>query len=214
MQEFKNIIFDLDKTLYPLSFDSEPLFDERCRSYLQNKLNISAMRAVDFQKQWREKYQYEADAVEKECGLSVDDFMEYICNIDMSALKENKEIDLLLKKLKARKFIFTDSSVKHVEDTLSCLGVDINHFKDIFASAHSGYIFKPDVKAYHMMLDKFKINPNETVMVEDNPKNLKTAKELGMQTIWISGKEENFPFCDYKFNDIIPVLEFLVENQS
>lgn len=203
----------MDRTLYPLDFGIQPLFDKRCSDYLQRHLNITDTDSKELQRQWREKYQYEAEAVKRECGLSIDDFMQYSCDIDMSMLKENKKADMLLEKLKGNKYIFTDSIEKHVIDTLHCLGIKTEHFKDIFASTHSGYIFKPDVKAYHVMLDKFQINPNETVMVEDDAKNLKTAKELGMQTIWISDKEENYPFCDYKFNDIIPVLELLLENQ-
>lgn len=213
LQNFKNVIFDLDHTLYPLSFKADKGYDERCREFLEKYPHIKCMTAAEFQKMWREKYGYNAEVVKKDTGISINEFMKHVSRIDMSSLQPNPKLNQLLESLKAKKYIFTDNMDEHVQDTFQALQISTKYFDGIFTSAHSGFIFKPDIKAFEIMLGKYNLNPKECVMVEDNLYNLKTAKELGIQTIWITNQEEKHPFCDYKFNDIIPALELLIQHQ-
>lgn len=213
LQNFKNVIFDLDHTLYPLSFKAEKGYDDRCREYLIQFPQIECMTAAEFQKMWREKYNYNSEAVKKDTGISINDFMNHVSRINMSSLQPNPKLNTLLGKLKTGKYLFTDNLAEHVQDTFQALQVNTEHFDGIFTSAHSGFIFKPDIKAFEIMLEKYNLNPKDCVMVEDNLHNLRTAKKLGMQTIWITNQEENYPFCDYQFEDIIPALELLIQHQ-
>ncbi len=42
---------------------------------------------------------------------------------------------------------------------------------------------KPDKRAYKLILQKLASKPEECLFIDDNPKNVKAAEELGMQTI-------------------------------
>lgn len=44
-------------------------------------------------------------------------------------------------------------------------------------------VSKPDKKAYKIILKRLKAKPEECVFIDDNLKNLKTAKQLGIETI-------------------------------
>lgn len=44
-------------------------------------------------------------------------------------------------------------------------------------------IVKPDPKLYQILLDRYNLNPEETLFIDDNPQNIETARLLGFQTI-------------------------------
>jgi len=47
-------------------------------------------------------------------------------------------------------------------------------------------IVKPDPKLYCILLDRFSINPEETLFIDDNAHNIDTAKLLGFKTIHLT----------------------------
>ena len=47
-------------------------------------------------------------------------------------------------------------------------------------------IVKPDPKLYYVLLDRFSINPEETLFIDDNAHNIDTAKLLGFKTIHLT----------------------------
>jgi 2-haloacid dehalogenase len=44
-------------------------------------------------------------------------------------------------------------------------------------------IIKPDPALYHILIDRYQIDPRETLFIDDNPENIQTAKQLGFQTL-------------------------------
>ena len=58
------------------------------------------------------------------------------------------------------------------------------------------------------MVKKFKIDPNETIYIEDIAKNLSIAKERGSTTVWLINdeywgkKESDKEYIDYKIENL------------
>lgn len=44
-------------------------------------------------------------------------------------------------------------------------------------------LIKPDKKLYHLLLDRYNLNAENTIFIDDNIKNIKAAKEIGMVAI-------------------------------
>ena len=67
---------------------------------------------------------------------------------------------------------------------------------------------KPAAKAFDLMLEKFKIDPNETLYIEDIAKNLSIGKERGAITVWLINneywgkKESDKDYIDYKIENL------------
>ena len=67
---------------------------------------------------------------------------------------------------------------------------------------------KPEAKAFDLMVEKFNINPNETLYIEDIAKNLSIAKERGSTTVWLINdeywgkKDSDKDFIDYKIKNL------------
>ena len=55
-------------------------------------------------------------------------------------------------------------------------------------SGHEGCI-KPDAKIYHLLIDRYKLNPDECLFVDDSIPNLKGAEQVGIHTYHFTGCE-------------------------
>ena len=51
------------------------------------------------------------------------------------------------------------------------------------------HVMKPDPKIFQLALQRFGIQAEESVFIDDNPKNVEAACKLGIQGILFEGKE-------------------------
>lgn len=209
MKNIKNMIFDLDETLYPINPQIEEKFVGKMLEFFRGKMNIEVNDFDTHMKKWKEEYGSDINAVSS-MGIDPEYFMNYVCDIDMSSIEYNENLEKKLKKLPHRKFIYTNSTKGHVDDVLHNLGVK-DVFTDVFTIKESDFILKPDIKSFNSFFERYKINPKETVMFEDNLKNLKIAKDIGMTTVLISNNNEKYSHVDYICNDINEALDLFAE---
>ena len=64
------------------------------------------------------------------------------------------------------------------------LGV-ARHFEGVFDIAEAAYVPKPDISAYRALVARHGIDPARAIMLDDMPRNLAPAAELGMTTVWV-----------------------------
>lgn len=203
MLQKKNLVFDLDNTLYDAGTTIENLVDAKILDFFAINLKISLAEAQQMVDSLRQNHQYETEAMEKDFPFSKHDFLEYVCDVDVSQLKPNPELNDLLLRLPQCKFILTDSTKRHVDDVLKQIAVDAANFSGIFDAHNMNYTFKYNPEGYKSFLQKFCLSAQDCIMFEDNPKNLKIAKRLGFMTVLISPKPlEKYDFVDLEFPDI------------
>ena len=123
-------MFDLDNTLYPADCNLFAQIDRRMGEFIQNSFGIPLEEA----QRLRQAYYYEhgttlAGLVLRH-GTSPDAFLDYVHDIDLSAVLPSPELAAALDALPGRKFIFTNGSRKHAEAVTARLGVS-GHFADI-----------------------------------------------------------------------------------
>lgn len=96
-------------------------------------------------------------------------------------IKEENLIRNLKKKYNNIKIIIATNHVTYVKDYIK------NNFKevdDIIISAQINKI-KPDKGFYKYIIDKYLISPEELLFLDDNEKNISSAKEIGINTIYV-----------------------------
>lgn len=54
---------------------------------------------------------------------------------------------------------------------------------DVVSYSFEALVCKPDKKAFKIILDKFQTKPEQVLFIDDSPKNIKTAEELGIASI-------------------------------
>ena len=148
------------------------------------------------------------------------EFLDFVHDIDLSFLEKDTALRHELENINLRKFVFTNGSHDHVKHITTTLGID-DQFEGIFDIVDAEYHPKPEAKAFDLMIEKFKIDPKETLYIEDIAKNLSIGKERGTITAWLINNEEwgkkesDKEYIDYKIENLTLFLKEirLLKNQ-
>lgn len=132
-------------------------------------------------------------------NLSDDDYLkkakEIVCNeknivnttevlINKLYKVKDKDIFKKIKKINSKvKVVIATNHVSFVKEFINS-HFDINYLDDLIISAEINRI-KPNLDFYEFILNKYKIEANELLFLDDNIKNINGAKKLGIQTIMI-----------------------------
>ena len=207
LKNIKNILFDLDGVLYQ---DLEAVFGQvskKMTKYISNKLNLSSEKAKELQRNYFHKYNTSLNGLMIHHDIKPKEFLKYVHDIDLSFMKKDFVLRKELEGLKLNKFIFTNGSKEHAINITKHLGID-DLFDGLFDIVDAEFSPKPTEKAFNLMIKKFKINPRETLYIEDIAKNLSIGKEKGAFTAWLINdeywgkKESDKEFIDYKIKNL------------
>ena len=119
-------------------------------------------------------------------------------------LYEVKDKDLLLKikeKYPEIKIIIATNHVSYIKDYIKKY-LDNGLLFDVIISADINQI-KPDKNFYYYILYKYNINPDELLFLDDNNENIKSADDIGINTILV-----------YKDTDIINEIDNVLKTYS
>lgn len=64
----------------------------------------------------------------------------------------------------------------------------LNWFDGTVVSAFEG-VAKPDVAIFELLLDRFDLDPAETILIDDSPANIEAARSVGMQAVEFESPE-------------------------
>lgn len=177
-------IFDLDNTLYPASCRLFDQVERRIGEYVQQLLKLEPEAARTLQKQYFRDHQTTLNGLMIHHKIDPAEFLEFVHRIDVSGVAIDERLDQALARLPGRKLIYTNGSVRHAENVMARLGV-ARHFEGVFDIAEAAFIPKPDITAYRALVARHGFDPNKAIMLDDMPRNLAPAAELGMTTVWI-----------------------------
>jgi|TARA_B100000959_G_scaffold71192_1_gene75493 putative hydrolase of the HAD superfamily len=207
LKNIKNILFDCDGVLYN---DLKAVFGQvskRMTNYISKKLNLDIKKAKELQTNYFHKYNTSLNGLMIHHDIPPEDFLKDVHNIDLTFMKKDLFLREVLGSLNLKKFIFTNGSKEHVENIIKHLGID-DLFDGIFDIVDAGFHPKPEAKAFDLMINKFNIDPKETLYIEDIAKNLSIAKNRGSTTAWLINdeywgkKESDKDFIDYKIENL------------
>ena len=207
LANIKNILFDCDGVLYQ---DLEAVFGQvskKMTEYISKKLNIDLIKAKELQTNYFHKYNTSLNGLMIHHDIPPREFLDYVHDIDLSFLEKDKTLRYELENIKLNKYVFTNGSKEHVKNITTHLGID-DQFDGVFDIVDAEYHPKPEAKAFDLMVQKFKIDPNESLYIEDIAKNLSIGKESGTITAWLINdeywgkKESEKDYIDYKIENL------------
>jgi putative hydrolase of the HAD superfamily len=177
-------IFDLDNTLYPASCRLFDQVERRIGEFVQQLLDLDPEAARSLQKQYFRDHQTTLNGLMIHHGVKPEDFLEFVHQIDLTPVALDDRLDQALEHLPGRKLIYTNGSVRHARNVMGRLGVT-RHFETVFDIAEAAFVPKPDIAAYRALVARHGIDPARAIMLDDMPRNLVPAAELGMTTVWV-----------------------------
>ena len=203
-----DLLIDLDNTIYSETEEIFSQIDLKMKSFISTNLNINTEKAYAIQKKYFFKYGTTLRGLMLNHNIQPSYFLKYVHNIDLNPIKKNLELKSEMKKLKGRKIIFTNGTTEHATNVLKKVGV-FEEVDDIFDIKDADYIPKPNLLPYKKVVNKFKIIPHNTVMIDDIKANLETAKQLGIKTIHVTKQTSDSikNNIDYEFSDIVSIIK-------
>jgi len=221
MKELKKIkywLFDLDNTLY--SGDTK-VFDQvnkKMSIFISNELHVTIEQAKKIQKNYFHQYNTTLNGMIKNHKINAKEFLKFVHDVNLDFLKEDPKLQNELINLKGKKYIFTNGSRSHANNVTKRIGID-NLFDGVFDIVDSDFVPKPLVEPYKKIIEKYGIDPQYCIFIEDIARNLKPAYELGMKTVWIKNDEpwaaefSNGSFINYKTDNLSDFLRSINEQE-
>ena len=210
--DIKYWIFDLDNTLYSGQTKVFSEVDKKMSAFISKKMNVDLVKAREIQKKYFYEYGTTLSGLMKQNNIDPHDFLDFVHDIDISWLPKDLKLKDELIKIKEKKFIFTNGSHAHVENVTKQLGID-GLFDGAFDIVDANFVPKPHIDPYKKIIDKFKIEPTKSILIEDIAHNLEQAKNLGMKTSWLENeeifakKDADKPYIDYKIKNLPSFLQ-------
>ena len=190
-KEMKYLLLDLDGVCYGKhnNYSLEKVFGQvskRMTMFISERLKIDVEEAKKLQTNYFYKYNTSLNGLMIHHDIPPEEFLKYVHTIDLSFMKEDKILRNELEKLDMQKFIFTNGSAEHAKNILTHLGVyDLFGRDKVFDIKDAGYVPKPEAQTFDLMVEKFGLNPKETIYIEDIAKNLSIGYERGCATVWL-----------------------------
>ena len=212
LTKIKYWIFDLDNTLYSGQTKVFSEVDKRMSSFISEKLKIDIIEAKKIQKEYFYEYGTTLSGLMQKKNIDPNEFLEFVHDIDISWLPKDKLLREELIKIKEKKYIFSNGSHAHIRNVTNQLGID-DLFDGAFDITDANFLPKPRIEPYKKLIQKFKLDPNKSILIEDIAHNLEQAKNLGMKTCWLENdeafakKDANKPYIDYKINNLPSFLQ-------
>ena len=236
MSTIKNLIFDLDNTLYDFStiwkksnklvyeylkYDRIASYDEFFKNYkaINNMLVDEVLKGNIKLREIRNKRlkitleKFGIILTEEDCNNYYEKQFDFI----LESIKPNKEVNQWIKRLnkKYKMIILTNGKSCEQRRKIEKLGLD-NMFK-LYISGET-HISKPKAEAFINVLEKEKIVASETMMIGDSLHyDINPANKLGMKTCLIERKwhfdDELENYTGYKVKNIIQFFTELETNK-
>ena len=219
MKELKKIkywLFDLDNTLYSGDTKVFDQVDKKMSTFISAKLKVSMEEAKKIQKNYFHEYNTTLNGMIKNHKIDANEFLEFVHDVDLNFLEKDLNLQKELANLMGKKYIFTNGSKAHAANVTQKIGVE-NLFDGVFDIVDSDFFPKPSIVPYKKIIQKYGIDPEYCIFIEDIARNLKPAYELGMKTVWIKNDEpwaaefSNESFINYKTNNLSDFLRRINE---
>ncbi len=222
MKELKKIkywLFDLDNTLYSGETKVFDQVDKKMSKFISEKLKVSIEEAKKIQKNYFHEYNTTLNGMIKNHEIDAQEFLEFVHDVDLDFLKKDEILEKEIKRLDGKKIIFTNGSKAHAANVTKRIGID-KLFDGVFDIVESNFIPKPSIEPYKKIIEKYKIEPQYCIFIEDIARNLKPAHELGMKTVWIKNNEpwaakfSDSNFINYKTDNLANFLKEINETRG
>lgn len=186
-------VFDLDNTLYPREVTLWQVVDARIEEYVRWRLGVAADEARAVRKGYLRDFGTTLRGLMHHHGVTPGEYLSYVHDVPVEEIVPRRpELAGMLAALPGRRVVFTNGSRAYAERVLSALGVS-RGIDGIFGIEFMDYIAKPSPYPYGKLLRATGAAAGESLFCEDIRENLLPARELGMFTVWVGGREEESP---------------------
>ncbi len=197
-------LFDLDDTLHratPVIFDR---MNRAMTDYVMRHLDLTEDEANDLRLDYWTRYGATLLGLMRRHGTDPRHFLAE--THQFPDLRQIIDYDLrvrrMLKALPGRKVLLTNAPRHYAHAVLRSMRVT-GHLHAVETIESMRFVPKPARSSLLRVLKRQRAAGRRVVMVEDNLDNLRTAKRLGLTTVWVSRESGRPAFVDVKLKTVL-----------
>jgi len=180
-------IFDLDNTLHDARPHIFPHINRSMTEYVAGLLDLGERDADALRDIYWKRYGATLTGLIRHHRVDPGHFLRethHFPDIDRMVVGR-RGLRSVLRRLPGRKIVFSNAPGHYARAVLDALGVG-DLFDDVFSIERTRYRPKPQAHGFLRLLHAHRLVASRCIMVEDSLENLRTAKRLGMKTVWVS----------------------------
>jgi putative hydrolase of the HAD superfamily len=206
----KQLIFDLDNTLYSPRHGLEKNVSKRVREFIASYLGLSIEEAIAERKKRITHYGTTLEWLMAEKGFT--DIEAYFKAVhpedEADTLPPDPELRSFLQGLPCPYAIMTNAPIEHAERLLNRLGIE-DLFTEIFDIRMLHYKGKPRSDAFHFVLESLKTKIEEALFIDDVPNYVEGFLNIGGRGILIDELDEFPGYPHEKIHNLRDLASFL-----
>ena len=197
-------IFDLDNTLHDASARIFPSMHEQINAYLRRHFGLDEAGANEMRRGFWLRYGTTLNGLMRHYGTDPRRFLAETHRFPELAdmVVHENALRHALARLGGMKLVFSNAPRHYVEDVLRTIGV-ARWFDAVYTIEDARFRGKPAAHGFHLLLRKHDMDPHRCAFLDDSLENLRTAKRLGMSTVWVSREKRRVSFVDLRVNSVL-----------
>lgn len=203
-------IFDLDNTLHDASPHVFPHINRAMTQYVQRELGLHADAASALRQHYWRRYGATLLGLMRHHGTDPRHFLWHTHQLPELHRMIVREplLRSTLTRLPGRKFVFSNAPVDYSLAVLKALAIG-DLFDAVFSIERTRFRPKPDAHGFLRLVRANHLRARRCIMVEDTLANLRTAKKLGMTTVWVSRARRAPCYVDLRVARLIELRRVL-----
>lgn len=208
------VLFDLDETLYPRSAGLMQAIGRRIGLYMEERLGMPPELVSRLRPEYFQKYGTSLRGLQIHHHIDADDYLDFVHDVVLSDyIGPDPALQAMLSEIAARKVVFTNAHEHHARSVLRVLGIE-GYFETIIDVRTFQFVGKPDPQAYQLAVDLLAVPAAKCLLVEDNVRNLRPGKALGMVTVLVGDHEPEDGVVDYHLDSVLGVRDVLSQLEA
>jgi putative hydrolase of the HAD superfamily len=203
-------IFDLDNTLHNATPHIFPHINRAMTAYLQTHLGLDERAAGELRRAYWLRYGATLLGLMRHHATDPQHFLRdthQLPDLERMLVREPR-LRPALACLPGRKFVFSNAPVHYSQAVLRALGI-ADLFDDVYTIERTRYRPKPDSYGFLRLCRAEHLKPRRCIMVEDTLANLRTAKKLGMTTVWVTRRARAPGYVDARVSGVSQLATLL-----
>ncbi len=199
-------LFDLDNTLHNTSAHIFPRINVAMTEYMVRHLQISQHEADQLRRQYWLRYGATMLGLMRHHDTDPQHFLHHTHQFpDLPDLVvPEPALRGILRRLPGRKMVVSNGPHDYVCAVLREMGL-LRSFEQVFGVEQLALQPKPDPRAFHAVLRRLRVPATRCTLVEDSLENLRSAKALGMRTVWISRSARKPADVDVQLRSVLHI---------
>lgn len=187
------------------------LFDQievRMTAYVMDALGVDRQRADYLRGHYWRTHGTTLAGLMREHDVDPAPYLTDVHDIDFTVLSPDPHLRDAIAALPGRKIVYTNGCAPYAQNVLRARGLE-ELFDAVYGVEHANFHPKPDAAAFDTVFALDGVNPKVAAMFEDDPRNLKVPKNLGMRTVFVAPDPLQQDHIDHHTNDLATFLSAL-----